>query len=162
MSLLSVINYRPAEPQDYNLVLDSWIKTFKSSPYAGIVAADEYHATTRDAIEKLIARGAKLVMAVADNDREQIIGWVCYEISLEGVPVVHYVYVKGGRDTKGNDLFRGKGLGTSLLKKATQGAAFLHTFRTADGNRLTRNKGRHVPFLARRKNLEPVRRIEAA
>lgn len=162
MSLLSVIKFRPAEPQDYHLVLDSWIKTYKSSPYAGSIAANLFHPAQRDTIEQLISRGAKIVCAVADNDRDQVLGWVAYEMSLVGTPVVHYVYVKGAKapDTKAF-VFRGRGLGRALLKQATHGGRFIYTFRTRDGDALARDgMGIHVPQIARREKLEPVRRIE--
>lgn len=163
MSLIDYLATRPLEPGDWNFILDTWIKTFKKSPYKGMVSKNHYHHEMRYTIEQLVDRGAKIEVAVNPEDREQIVGYSCWEMSLVGVPVIHYIFVKGTKDLGTKDpVWRQKGLGGSLLRGITKGHRFLYTFRTRDGERLNKTgKGVWVADIATRPSLEPIRRMEA-
>lgn len=85
---------RDAIPTDVPLIFDSWMKSWRSNPYAGCISNNIYYATVRENIEHLIARGAIIKVACLDNDEDTILGWVCYERLPDGVYCVHYIYVK--------------------------------------------------------------------
>jgi GNAT superfamily N-acetyltransferase len=147
-SLLDFIVFREFEASsDYNCVLSNWSHSFKGSPWAGVCPNNLWHAQMKQTLDQLLSRGAQVIMAVADDDPDQIVGWVCYEKSKSGVSVVHYVFVK-------DDDFRGHGIASALLDIARQGD-FIYTFRTPDGKHLEK-RGTHVPAIGRRKNLEPI------
>jgi GNAT superfamily N-acetyltransferase len=145
-SLLDFVVFRSMYRADYNFVLSSWAHSFKGSPWAGVVPNNDWHASMKNIIDQLQTRGSEVVMAVADDDRDQIMGYVCYEKSLAGIPVIHYIFVK--------DDFRREGLGTALLG-VTGNGSLIYTFRTEDSQYLNK-MGTHVPAIARRKDLEPV------
>lgn len=144
--LLKVVVYRSLEPEDYNCILSDWAKSYKGSPWAGTVSNNHWHRTVKDTIDSLLSRGASVLLAVADDDTTQILGWVCYEKSASGVFVLHYIFVK--------DDFRGDGIAPSLLAKAGNEPC-IHTHKTRDCKYLC-GLGDYVPAIARRKELEPV------
>lgn len=161
MSILKIIDFRPAVPEDINFVYDSWIKTWRKSPYSGTTPNNRFHEVTREMIQQLIQRGAKIEIAFNVEDRDQIIGYSMHEMSLVGVPVVHWIHVKGSRRLDGGYAFRQKHIGTTLLERITKGKPFVYTHWTRDGNRLTRkHRAVHLYEKATSKNLEPIRRIE--
>ena len=146
-SILDICAFRAFDPEtDYNFVLSSWAHSFKGSPWAGVCPNNLWHPQMKETLDQLLERGATVLMAVADDDTDHLIGYVCYETGLSGVAVIHYVFVK--------DEFRTGGMGKALLSIAANGK-FIYTFRTPDGKSLERG-GTHVPAIARRKKLEPV------
>ena len=145
-SLIDFVVYRSMYRADYNFVLSSWAHSFKGSQWAGVIPNNEWHASMKNIIDQLASRGMQVIMAVADDDRDQIMGYVAFEKSLAGIPVVHYVFVK--------DDFRKEGLGKALLGVTGDGS-FIYTFRTEDSQYLD-SMGRFVPAIARRKELEPI------
>lgn len=141
-ALESVVRFRPMEPGDVNFVLDSWIRSYRESPWAGVVPNHRFFEVMHEAIEGLIARGTKVVVACAKTDTTRILGWVAYERLHDGV-ACHYVYVK--------DPFRRRGLATELLKHATAqvDARHFYTFRTRQSAYFP--GWQYEPAIARRK-----------
>lgn len=136
--------YRDLEPGDVSFVLDSWIKSFRDSPYAGVIPNHRFFDITHEVIEELLARGAKVEVAAAKHDPTRILGWVCYE-PVNGGLAVHYLYVK--------DPFRLRGLGKTLLERrdvTQENGSKFYTFRTRAAAYFP--DWRHVPEIARRKS----------
>jgi GNAT superfamily N-acetyltransferase len=81
------ISLRPSEPGDRGFILDSWIRSYRDSPWARMMG----HAYTdgHDALIKRILGRSAVLVACYDADPETILGWACTERD-----VVHYVYVK--------------------------------------------------------------------
>lgn len=135
--------YRPAEPAELDFILDSWLKSYRTSPWAGVVRNHRYHEETRGTIEDLLGRGAKLTVASAP-DTGRVLGWVCHE-SKQDVLVIHYIYVK--------DPFRKLGVGKSLIESLNpQGCALAYTFRTRASKYIVPG-ALFAPEIARRKSL---------
>jgi len=148
-SLLNEIEFRSAKTDDLHFIMAAWLNSYRRSQWAGVVPNNMYHKTHRELITQLLARGMFLIVAVNKEDTDQILGFVAAEKSNKGIAVVHYVFVK--------DEFRRNGLATKLLSVLgveSNGGSFLYTFRTSDA-RFFKN-AKHVPVLARRKELEPV------
>ncbi len=150
MDNLDFAVFREFDPEtDYNCVLSDWAKSMKNSEFAGVCPNNEWHRLMKMVLDGVLDRGAEIVVAVSDEDRDHILGWTCYERSLSGVSVVHYVFVK-------DDFREDHGIGKALLGIAAQGY-FVYTCSTHDARYLTKGrKCKFVPGIIRRKNLEPV------
>lgn len=110
------ITIRPMAQGEQPFVLDGWIRSWRTSPWAGCIPNNQVWEVTRDAIAGLCLRGAQIDVAVArGTDTERLVGFVCYEAP----DVVHYLFVK----RRG---FRGLGIGKQLLGYA-QSALGLQT-----------------------------------
>jgi GNAT superfamily N-acetyltransferase len=138
--------FREMEPQDYNFILSNWAHSFKGSPWAGCSPNNLWHSRIKEEVDQLLGRGAHVVMAVADDDRDHLLGFICFEKPACGIPVIHYAYVK--------DDFREQGVGSALMDIAGKGQ-HIYTYRTYDSQYIAKG-GIHVPAIARRKDLEPV------
>lgn len=118
--------------EEVELVLDSVAKSYRSSPWAGVVPNHMWFPVCRAAVTGLLERGARVTVARAAG---RVLGYVLHE-EKDGSPVVHMVYVK--------DWARREGLAKELLARAgcVRGARVFYTFRT--------NATRHLakPFIA--------------
>lgn len=85
---------RPMEPADTSFFFNSWLESWKKSRYAGVIRNCDYYKVTREVIEGLIKRGARIHVACNPSNQEHIYGWVCHELTGDGFAVVHYLYVK--------------------------------------------------------------------
>lgn len=102
------LTIRPLQPGDQPFVLDGWIRSWRTSPWAGCIPNNRVWEVTRDAIAGLCLRGAQIDVAVArGTDVERLVGFVCYEPK----DLIHYVFVK----RRG---FRGLGIGRQLVDHA--------------------------------------------
>ncbi len=146
MSILALSKIRPLLPGDYNFVLSSFAHSFKSSKYAGTCPAHEWHSQAKLIVDSLLARGAEVPVLCNTEDPDQILGWAMFERADSGVPVVHYVYIK--------DDFRNDGLARYLVGEIAGDQRFAYTHRTRDAHP---RRGTHLPEIAKRKNLNPVR-----
>lgn len=142
--LASAITTRPMEKDDVRLVLDSWLKSYRISPWAGCVPNHLYYDVHHECIEQLLARGAEVLVAAAKHDKTRILGWICTERTRD-LNVIHFIYVK--------DPFRQRGLASHLLETVfgTQENRIHYTFRTRDGACLIGEHWVHSPEIARRK-----------
>lgn len=142
--LEKVVSFRAVEPGDISFILDSWIKSYRTSPWAGVVPNHKFFDVTHEVIEELLTRGAVLSVACATHDPTRILGWACTEHVTGGV-ACHYVYVK--------DPFRRMGLATELLKRnvpQTTPDRKFYTFRTRASSYF--RDWVHAPEIARRKS----------
>jgi GNAT superfamily N-acetyltransferase len=88
------ITTRMMKPNDLNFVFDSWLKSWRSNKYAGVIPNNLYYSTYRSTIEGLVGRGAEVVVAVNSEDEDHILGYVCFETTPDGFSCIHYLYVK--------------------------------------------------------------------
>ena len=142
MSQNSDIIIRAAGPDDIKFIMSSWKRSWRVSPWAGVVRNDEYYDSIRSTIDGLIARGSVLRVACLSDRPERILGWICYEVLSDGFCCVHYIYVK--------DPFIPLRVGAQLLDSADGTKPGLYTFRfrqVADECQ----GWRHAPEVARRK-----------
>jgi GNAT superfamily N-acetyltransferase len=85
---------RDVRPSDVSLVFDSWMKSWRVSRYSGCISNNKFYEVTRENIEHLVARGAKIRVACLNEDEDTILGWICYERLSDDSFCVHYIYVK--------------------------------------------------------------------
>jgi GNAT superfamily N-acetyltransferase len=132
---------RTIKPQDLNFIFDSWMKSWRTSKYAGVTPNHMYYDVQRTLIEGLIARGATLLVAHPLGRDDVILGWACGE-EKDGASVLHYLYVK--------DPFLGHGISEQLLEglPGTKPGFITHRLNSKEWK-----EWRHVPEMARRKQL---------
>lgn len=124
----------------------NWIRTFRVSRWAGTIPNHLVQPVMRVAIDGLMKRGMKVVVAHLEDDDTALMGFVAYEDAKPGdVPVVHYVFTKG--------LYRGNGVARDLLA-ASVGPRFRYTHRTemAEYFRRPNYHAEFAPEIARRKD----------
>lgn len=136
------VEFRPVKPEDMSLVMDSWLKSFRGSPWAGVVTNHTYYDIYRVTIEQLLARGAKLLIAHVPGKPDMIMGYLCYEELKNDETAVHYLYVK--------DPYRRRQIAARLIKQVHKDneKPLFYTFKTSYSKHF---RARHVPEIARRK-----------
>jgi len=97
------------------LIIDSWSRSFKKSPWAGCVRNCDWDAVSRGTIGELLDRSRIVVAVTPIADREEeypgvrrVMG---YSVSEPGKRCLHYLYVKMD--------YRGTGVGRALLDTTT-------------------------------------------
>lgn len=138
------IAYRPATPDDIPLIMNSWLNSWKKSPWAGIVRNNHYYDQTRGVIEELVGRGATFEVACRASAPARILGWICREITDAGEAVVHYLYVK--------EPYLPFQVGENLVKRCpgTQPGLYTFRFRQVADACPSKEGWRHAPEIARR------------
>lgn len=138
--VLDLYVFRPVDPDEMNFVLDSWVESYKRSPWSGAVRNDKFPGVMKDTIGGLLARGAQLTAAV-EPETNRVVGWICHERKGDEC-VVHFVYVRA--------YARCMGLGRELVTRLG-GTSVFATHMTKQGQRLARKVGaRFAPEIARR------------
>ena len=99
------IRIRKANQEDVNFIFNSWLKSFRGSRFAQDMSNTIYFNEHHKVLERL-AKTSEIIIACADKDPEQIFGYICVE-KIEGVFVLHYIYVK--------HTYRGMGIAKLLL-----------------------------------------------
>ncbi|MBV9311566.1 MAG: hypothetical protein JOZ73_12075 [Solirubrobacterales bacterium] len=102
---------RPGEPEDVNLIIDSWVKSFAESAIVRAIGASTgaYRIGQRRLIAALLRKPEVEVRVACDaSDPTIVFGWACLE-PAEGT--LHYVYVKRGGDGE----LRRNGVAKALL-----------------------------------------------
>lgn len=72
--------------------MNSYLKSWRSSPFAGTIPNDLYYDTQRRTLTDLLQRGAQLKVAYSPESEADILGWILAE-EKEGQCVLHYLYV---------------------------------------------------------------------
>lgn len=146
------IRYIPYEGELPPLVIDSWLKAYRKSKWAGVIPNNLYTPVMSNAIQQLIKRGARIMLAVnADYDpppgvakhyEHHILGWLCYEYTSDAQPVTHFAFVKPG--------YRRNGIACALMRAAgfEPYSRFYYTFRTDMSSKF--KAARYCPEIARR------------
>lgn len=135
----------PPAADEFPLIYDTWARSFMKSPWAGCVRNCDYPATSRAAIQEILDRGARVVVAVVELEGggRRVMG---YSVSEPGEGALHWIYVK--RD------YRGMGVGKALLADVEEHATphatgLVYTYRTPASAKFLGAKWRHDPVLAR-------------
>lgn len=141
------INYRPATSADVPFILDSWMKSWRMSSWAGTIPNNRYYDVQRDCIEQLIARGMDILVA-AHAGTDRILGWVAYELTQDAPArtVIHYLYVKDPY------LSIVPSIGGTLLDRVpgVKPGYYTHRYRTVVDHCTADSGWRHAPEIARR------------
>ena len=96
---------RPLTEEDYPFLYNSWLKSYRFSPFAERITNTIYFEDHHKLIEKIIDN-SKTLIACNPSDPSQLYGYIVAG-EEEGVLVVHFVYVK--------HTFRNMGIGKTLL-----------------------------------------------
>lgn len=139
------ISYRAAVTGDVPFIMDSWLNSWKKSPWAGVIRNNHYYAQTRGTIEDLIGRGATFEIACRDDEPGHILGWVCREVASSGETVIHYLYVK--------EPYLPFGIGSTLVGRCPGNSPGFYSFRYRQVSDACKSAEgwRHAPEIARRK-----------
>jgi hypothetical protein len=126
-----------------SVVVESWLGSYRCSPWAGAVTNNLFDAVYGDTIRQLFERGALCWIAHNPDDENHVIGYLVTEYTRDGKPVVHYCFVK--------DYARRNGVARSLFAAAgiDPNEHFFYTFRTPHARAFP--GGRYEPAIARRK-----------
>jgi hypothetical protein len=119
--MIDGVNIRDAKPEDLNFLLNSWLKSFKSSKWAGSISDKAYWPAYQETLSELLQR-SQVRVAHPTTDEDQILAYIVSE-ELSGRTVVHYLYTKA--------VFRRMGLAKALLADVLNTNTFTYTFRTA-------------------------------
>ena len=137
------IQIRPLQQGDQPFVLDGWIRSWRTSPWAGCIPNNKVWEVTRESIAGLAIRGANIDVAVSRGETsERLVGFICYEAP----DIIHYVVTK----RRG---FLGLGIGRQLVDHAlaqlgrTEPGRFTH--RTTGAQFLLNSGWRWDPIPAR-------------
>lgn len=131
---------RPSNPEDLLYVHDTWLNSWRTSPWAGCVPNHLFFDTQRATIAGLLARGASVRICHFAESPELIQGWCCFE-QKEGITILHYLYAGDPfLEPAVIDHFKDTVLGNS-------------GFVTHQQNKKAFRKWKHVPEIARRKSL---------
>ena len=145
---LDIVGIREAEVRDRAFVMDSWLRSFRLSHFAGPIAMKRYRDVYSEEIADLVMRPKCSVTVAYNSDApDQLFGFLCFEDGYR-YPLIHYIYIKAA--------FRRRGVGTLLTKDAgiKLNRRFLYTYRTALAHDLTRRgaefeRGKYSPLSAR-------------
>lgn len=143
-SLSNDVIVRDVYQSDIKFIFDSWLRSWRTSPWAGVIPNNVYYPLTRSVIEQLVGRGATFKVACLANDNDKILGWVCYEVP-DQTTVIHYIYIK--------DAYIPFDIGQLLLDATPGSKPGFFTFRYRQVSDIcTYDKGwKHAPEIARRK-----------
>ena len=81
--------YRPFLEADTNFILNSWLKSYRSSGVTEHIPSTIYFTEHKKTVLRLM-EDAKILVCCNPEDEEQIFGWTCYEEPL----IIHFIYVK--------------------------------------------------------------------
>jgi len=109
------IVYRRMKPDDRAFVVNSWLRSFRRAPSAGLIAMGRWSAVMVPEIEDILDRPRVRVLVAADptatDHVADLFGHLVWEDDEHGgLPLVYYCYVKHA--------YRGSGLARGLMNKA--------------------------------------------
>lgn len=135
------VQIRGARKDDISFIFDSWLRSWRKSPWAGVVPNNVYFPLTRSVIEQLVARGAEFKVACLADNPDLILGWICHELTGPDA-VVHYVYTK--------DPYLSLGIGEALVAAIPGNKPGFYTFRYRQVSEACQG-WKHAAEIARRK-----------
>ncbi len=138
------LSWGPMEADEAVFVLDTISKSFRASPFAGVIPNHMWHPVMKATVTGLLERGAMVLVARAAG---RVVGYVMYENKGEDV-FVTYTYVK--------DHARRLGVAKDLLARVgvVKGRRWFYQFKTPAAAYLTKGHvAVHCPESARRKAL---------
>lgn len=162
---MGLIEYRQAVENDMRFVRHSWVESFRTSHYAGVIPMSEYFKIYHDVVRGLMDRdGCEVLIAHHSLHPTQIFGFCCYEQGFT-IPLIHYMYVKEDfRQLPSKDDSFSEGIATMLMKQVgfSPKDPFYYTFKTGTWSRLVRweapfSGGVYKPMFARFDKSEAVK-----
>jgi len=134
-----MIGYREMTPEDRPFVASSFIRSFRKSPYVGLIPAQLYQPVYGAIVDGILDRSRTMVSFNHENQK-QTFGFVTFDPD-----VLHYVYVKRP--------FRNMGIAGRLLTQAgfSRDTRFRYTFLTKQGKEIARKyeEAKHDPIYIR-------------
>lgn len=121
-------------PSEFNYVLSGWLKSYRTSPYAGVIPNNKFYETYLSTIESLVVKGAVIHVAEVDG---KLVGFICHSITDDGIAVIHYIYIKSGHPHQ------------ELIDKVLGKKSGFYTFKTSNISRLLPG-WKFAPEIARR------------
>jgi GNAT superfamily N-acetyltransferase len=141
--VLESVTFRPLDPSELPLVLDSWFRSWRVSEYSGTTPNHLAASVVRELVGGLIARGAQITVADFNG---RVLGWLCWEAKGDDT-ILHLGYVK--------DPYRRQGIGRALVEYALDdrtGKVF-YTHKTRLGRWVLPKHATWAPEIARRRDL---------
>lgn len=132
-------------PADLPYIRQSWLMSYRNSPWAGAVPNNLYTEVYSQAMDQLLFRGAKLVTIRNPANPEQLVAWTCYEVTPKNDVVIHFAFCK--------PTYRRLGAVKALLRTVLDGSdadRFFYTFRTPNARYFP--NGTFRPEIARRRD----------
>lgn len=82
---------RPGRPGDRGYIVDTWLKSYQSSPFAKRLPPDVYWSRFGHVglVEDLIAR-CFFTVACLPDDEDYLYAWYCFD----ELPTLHYMFVR--------------------------------------------------------------------
>jgi len=97
-----------------SLVYATWLRSYEASSLAAKnIPRDVFFAEHHKVIDRILARGASVRLAVLPDEPDVVLGWAVVEW-----PIVHYVYVKPP--------FRKHGIAQALLQDVPKPFTYTH------------------------------------
>lgn len=120
------IKLRPAKLEDLNFILNSWLKSYRNSPFAAKMINKVYFTNHQKLIKNLLANNL-ITIACNPQDEEQIFGYTVFNYMPADVLLIHYMYVK--------HTYRKFGIAKEMLtaiQKEQTGVLYTHHTKYAD------------------------------
>ena len=132
---------RIANKDDFNFILSTWLKSYRSSRATNNINNDIYYSMLDSKVKHVLnADNTLTLLAVNPEDDTQIYGYTVVQI-INVIPVLHYVYVKHS--------FRKFGIASHLLNtiEGFNEIPTLITHEPKDVNLLKKYKLVYNPYL---------------
>lgn len=126
--------------EEMPLIYDSWISSYRRSPWAGVIRNDKWHEFMSDTVRNLLIDSTVICGFPQDDAVRRVVGYVV----VQKPNILHYVYVK--------QKYRGIGVANQLIEAAT---GFLgcetgiYTFKTKASEFLDKRGWKFDPVPAR-------------
>lgn len=132
-SIVGQIRIRRANDEDIPFIFSSWLKSFRTSWFAKLIANPIYFDQHHKVIENVL-KTSEVLVACNNEDIGQIYGYICAE-RIDGVFVVHFTYIKHP--------FRKMGIAKELLNVFDHdlGNAAFYTHHTKSAESVTSKYG---------------------
>ena len=99
------VRLRTANDEDLPFIFNSWLKSFRFSPFAEKITSTIYFSDHHKVIENLL-KNSVVMISCNEDDPSQLYGYAVGS-QVDGIFVLHFIYVK--------HTFRNMGLGKMLL-----------------------------------------------
>jgi GNAT superfamily N-acetyltransferase len=111
--LLPGIVARDPVPDDQGYVTSTWMRSMRTiEPYRDW-SRRRFNTRVADLLDQLLEHADVRVLIAGQADApDRIVGWICFA-PIAGAPVIHYTYVREGRDER--DRWRRQGVARALL-----------------------------------------------
>lgn len=108
-----IIKIRPSRPDDINMVLSSWAKSYLYLGNWIYKPSEGLYLKGKDRLIKKLLETSTILVATTEEDESQILGYIVLDPET-----VHYCFVK--------EPFRKFGVGKELMKNATSQSFYSH------------------------------------